>query len=307
MRAIISTSFGGPEVLEIAEVPLPEPFDNQVRVRVAGSTVNPIDLSTRAGRLVDAGLMGPTLPVGLGWDVAGTIDAVGPAVRRFAVGDRVVGLRDLITAGGAHADFVVLDETAVAPAPRTIDLVAAATLPLDGLTADRSLALCDLRRDEWLLVTGAAGGVGRFVLELAAIRGIRTVAAVRTPPRDDLPADHVVIDSDDMGRDVRALFPGGVDAVIDAAVLGIDAHVAVHDGGTFIALVRPFAPPPIRGTSVLVQEVAADGARLTELSALADAGHLTLRVAEALPFDRAREAHDLVERGGAGGRVVLVP
>jgi NADPH:quinone reductase len=307
MRAIVVAEFGGPDVLDITDVSVPEPLANQVRVRVAASTVNPIDLSTRAGRLVDAGLMGPTLPVGLGWDVAGTVDSVGPAVRRFQVGDRVIGLRDVIALGGAHAELVVLDESAVAPAPRSVDLVAASTLPLDGLTADRSLALCGLRRDDWLLVTGAAGGVGRFVLELAAIRGVRTVAAVRTPPSIDLPADHVLVGSDDLAREVRALVPGGVDAAIDAAVLGIEAHGAVRDEGTFVALVRPFAPPPVRGTTVVVQEVAADGARLTELSALVDAGHLTLHVAETLPFDRADEAHRLVERGGLGGRVVLVP
>jgi NADPH2:quinone reductase len=101
--------------------------------------------------------------------------------------------------------------------------------------------------------------------------------------------------------------PGGVDAVIDTAVLGIAAHEALRGGGTFVALVAPFAPPPIRGTTVVVQEVYADGGRLAELSALAEAGRLTLRVAQTIPLDEASKAHELVERGGRRGRIVLQP
>jgi len=310
MRSLVVNSFGGPEVIELVDAPLPEPSPHQVRVRVAASSVNPIDLSTRAGRLVDAGLMVAEGPVGLGWDVAGTVDAVGDQVRTVAVGDEVVGLRNLLFAPGAHADHVVLDATAVAPAPRSVSLVEAATLPLNALTADRALDLAALRRGQTMLVTGAAGAVGGFVLELAAGRGLHTVALARKGDEDlvaDLGAAQVITSSTRLGLGVRELVPGGVDAVIDAAVLGIAAHDAVRDGGTFVALVAPFAPPPIRGTRVVVQEVIADGARLAELSALVDAGQLTLRVAEELPLADAAQAHRLVEAGGRRGRVVLVP
>jgi NADPH:quinone reductase-like Zn-dependent oxidoreductase len=110
-----------------------------------------------------------------------------------------------------------------------------------------------------------------------------------------------------LGGAVRRLVPGGADAVIDAAVLGIDAHNALRGGGTFVALVRPFAPPPIRGTRVRVQEVFADGARLSELAALVDAGHLTLRVAGTFALSKAAAAHRQVEKPGLRGRLVLVP
>ena len=139
-----------------------------MRIRVAAAALNPIDLSTRAGRLVDAGLMSPAREVGLGWDVAGHVDATGTGVRRLAVGDAVVGLRDLLFAPGTHADHVVLHEDAVAPAPRTVDLVAAATLPLNGLTADGALRQAALRPGQSLAVTGASGGVGGFAVQLAA-------------------------------------------------------------------------------------------------------------------------------------------
>ncbi len=310
MESIIVRRFGGPEVLEVIDTPLPEPGEGQVRVRVAASSVNPIDLSVRAGRLTGAGLLAPAAEVGLGWDVAGHVDAVGPGVSRFAAGDRVVGLRDLLAAPGAHAEHVVLDASAVAPAPRSVSLTEAATLPLNALTADGALTLAGLRSGETLLVTGAAGGVGGFVLELAAVRGIRTVAVAR--PGDEKPlrergAAEVITSADGLGASVRSLVPGGVDAVIDAAVLGINAHDALRGGGTFVALVAPFAPPPIRGTRVVVQEVQADGARLTELAALVDFGVLTLHVAEQVPLADAARAHELLEAGGLRGRIVLRP
>ncbi|GIH05452.1 NADPH:quinone reductase [Rhizocola hellebori] len=253
----------------------------------------------------------PALPqFGLGWDVAGHIDATGAGVTRFQTSDAVIGLRDLLFAPGAHAEYVVLDESAVAPAPASVPLTDAGTLPLNALTADRALDLAGLEPGATLLVTGASGGVGGFALQLAALRGLRTIALAR--PHDAqrvraLGAGEVITSADDLGATVRGIVPGGVDAVIDAAVLGITAHQALRGGGTFVALVAPFAPPPIRGTRVVVQEVFADGARLTKLSKLVDDGVLRLRVAQAFPLDQARAAHELLEKGGVGGRVVLTP
>lgn len=106
---------------------------------------------------------------------------------------------------------------------------------------------------------------------------------------------------------VRRLVPGGVDAVIDTAVVGVPAHEALRGGGTFVALVAPFAPPPLRATRVLVAEVFADGARLTELSALVDAGQLTLRVAETMPLADLAKAHELLTAGGIRGRSSCCP
>jgi NADPH2:quinone reductase len=307
---IIARHFGGPEVLELVDRPLPEPGPGQLRIRVHASTVNPIDLSHRAGRLARAGLTPPSGTVELGWDVAGRVDAVGDDLRLFAAGDAVVGLRDQLFAPGAHAEHVVLDETACAAAPAGVPVELAAALPLNGLTASRALDLTGLSAGGTLLVTGAGGGVGGLLLELAALRGLRTVAQVR-PGQEDLVdglgAEHVLPAGDGLGLRVRRLVPGGVDAVIDAAVLGIVAHEALRSGGTFVTLVAPFAPPPIRGTRVVLQEVLADGVRLRELSALAGAGRLTLRVAEQFPLAEAARAHALLEGRGLRGRVVLRP
>ncbi|WP_412747819.1 NADP-dependent oxidoreductase [Krasilnikovia sp. M28-CT-15] len=310
MRAAIVRRFGGPDVIEIAEFPVGEPGRGQVRIAVAAAAVNRIDLSTRTGLLTEAGLLAPAETYSLGWDVAGVIDAVGPGVTGFAVGDRVVGLRDVLSAAGTYADSVVLDAGAVAPAPATVSLAEAATLPMSGLTADRSLALTGLRRGETLLVTGAAGGVGGTLLQLAALRGIRTVAVAGPDDRgivESLGATWFVPRTDELAATVRAIVPGGVDGVVDAAVIGIGAHEALRGGGVFVALVAPFAPPALRGTRVIVQEVYADGGRLAELSALVEAGRLTLRVAETLPLSSAAQAHTRMAAGGVRGRLVLVP
>jgi NADPH:quinone reductase len=311
MRSVIVRRFGGPEVLEVSDVPVPEPGPDQVRVRVDASAVNPIDLSTRAGRLVDAGLMVPGQRIGMGWDLAGTVTSTGEGVASFAPGDRVIGLRDLLFAPGAHAEEVVLHEGALAPAPASVSPVAAATLPLNALTADRALALADLRAGDTLVVTGAAGAVGGFVLELAALRGLRTIAVAGADDealvRELGATDFIARTDGSLGPAVRRIVPRGADVVIDAAVAGIAAHDALRAGGTFIGLVAPFAPPPIRGTHVHVQEVWADGGRLAELSALADAGRLSLRVAESYPLEAAAEAHARVEAGGVRGRVLLTP
>ncbi|MFG1881609.1 zinc-binding dehydrogenase [Micromonospora sp. NPDC049102] len=204
----------------------------------------------------------------------------------------------------------MLDEDTVAPAPRTVAPEVAATLPLIGLTAARALALTGLGAGRTLLVTGAAGGVGGLLLELASARGIRTVAVADR--RDEelvrgLGADWFVARTDRLGSAVRALVPGGVDAVVDAAVVGVTAHEALRGGGFFVALVAPFAPPPSRSTRVVVQEVCADGARLAELSALVDSGRLTLRLAHRLPLGEVATAHERLATGGLRGRVVLVP
>jgi NADPH:quinone reductase len=115
--------------------------------------------------------------VGIGWDLAGVIDAVGPDAGRFTVGDPVIGMRDLLTAPiGAQAEQIVLGTGAVAPAPRNWPATEAATIPLNGLTAAQALDLLALRPGQWLPVTGAAGALGGYALELAVLRGLRTVA-----------------------------------------------------------------------------------------------------------------------------------
>lgn len=300
MRAVVVQSFGGPEVLEVAEVPTPDAGPGQVRIRVEAAPVSPADLATRSGLLVKAGLLSGEVPIGLGWDVAGVVDQAGGD---FVVGDRVIGISDRVQLPTrAQAEYVVLDVNAVAPAPAT-DLVAASTLPLNGLTAWQALDLLGLSRGQTLLVTGAAGGVGGFAVELARARGLRVVAVASE-------ADEDLVRS--FGADVfvprtAETFPTGVDGALDAATVGERAMTAVRDGGAFVAVVAHNNPPPERGIEPRIVWVHADGDTLRTLSDMATRGELTLRVAATLPFTQAAEAHSRFEKGGMRGRLVLVP
>ncbi|MFI6514424.1 NADP-dependent oxidoreductase [Spirillospora sp. NPDC050679] len=314
MRAVVVRSFGGPEALEPAEVPEPVPGPGQVRIRVAAAAVNPVDALTRAGALAEAGLLpaGSRAEFGIGWDVAGTVDAVGEGVARFAAGDEVIGVRDRLDAPlGTYAEAVVLDAAAVAAAPRSVDAAHAATLPLNGLTALRALDLLDLRAGATVLVTGAAGALGGYAVELAALRGLRVVAQAGADDEEAvrrLGAELFVPRGEHVGDAVRGLVPGGADGAVDAAMLGAAALDAVRNGGSFVAVnAGPSVPPPLRGTRVHNVWISADAGRLAELSALVDAGRLTTRVARTLPLEKAAEAHRLLAEGGLRGRLVLVP
>jgi NADPH2:quinone reductase len=311
MKAVIVRRFGGLDALEVADVPVPEPGAGQVRIRVQAAAVNPVDVATRAGWLVDGGLMVANGPVGIGWDVAGVIDAVGAGVDGFAAGDSVIALRDLLTAPvGAQAELLVLDASAVAPAPRSVSPAEASTLPLNALTALQALDLLALDPGQWLLVTGAAGGLGGVTLELAALRGLRTVALAGV--RDEqlvrtLGATEFVGRDEPLAAAVRQLVPGGVDGALDAARIGVAALDAVRDGGSFVAVTAGSAPPPLRGTRVHNVWIRADGPRLGELSALVDGGRLTTRVADSFALDDVAAAHERLEAGGVRGRLVVQP
>ncbi|MED7931695.1 NADP-dependent oxidoreductase [Nonomuraea sp. LP-02] len=311
MRAVVIRTFGGPEVLQIADVPMPLAGEGQVRIRVEAATVNPVDLATRSGALTEAGLLPVRDLIGIGWDVAGTVDQTGPGGTGLRRGDRVIGLSDRLDVPlGAQADYVVLDADAVAAAPAGVSAVQAATLPLNGLTAAQALDGLDLEHGQTLLVTGAAGAVGGFAVQLAVARGLRVIAVAGAndePLVRRLGAELFVPRTARLGEAVRRLVPGGAHAALDAAVVGVSALDAVRSGGAFAALVAGGAPLPLRGIRVFHHWIRADGARLSGLAALVEAGSLTLRVAESRPLDQVADAHRRLAAGGLRGRLVLTP
>ncbi|MEU8435841.1 NADP-dependent oxidoreductase [Streptomyces sp. NPDC029216] len=296
MRAVVVDAFGGPEQVRVAEAEVPEPAAGQVRVRVRAAGVNPVDGAVRAGVFGGAGQR-----IGLGWDVAGEIDAAGPGAQEWTPGRRVVGLHyGKVKPLGTHAEYVVLDASAVAPAPESVDAAVAAALPLSGLTAARALDLLGLAPGDSVLITGAAGSVGGLAVQLAVRAGltvtalagegdeelVRSLGATAFVPRGSAPA-------------------GVVDGVLDAAVLGAAALAFVRDGGAYVGLIPGAEPARERGVRVVVQEVAADGAELGRLAALVDSGALTLRVAETFGLADAAKAHAALAAPGTRGRVVL--
>ncbi|MFF4020149.1 NADP-dependent oxidoreductase [Streptomyces sp. NPDC001843] len=296
MRAAVVRTFGGPEAVEVVEAEVPEPRAREVRIKVAASALNPVDAGARSGAFGGAGKQ-----VGLGWDVAGTVDAVGVATA-WNVGDEVVALDYGMTKPvGAHAEYVVVPTDAVALAPATADAAHAATLPLNALTAAQGLDLLELAPGQSLLVTGAAGAVGGYAVQLAVHQGVSVTALAREGDEElvrSLGAAHAT--SGDIA-------PAGYDAVFDAAVLGEPALEWVRDGGGYVGVIPQAQPAPVRGVRTSAVEVAADGARLAELVRLADEGVLTLRVAETYSLEDAVKAHVRQAEGGVRGRLVIVP
>lgn len=307
MRAVVFRAFGDPSVLCVEDVDVRLAGPGQVLVRVEAAAVNPADLAARSGAF------GPLLAPGRyvpGWDVAGVVVEIGPDVTGFAVGDAVVGMSDwLVTRTGTHAEFVLLDASALAPAPTTVPAVEAATLPANALTAVQALDLLDLRAGQVLAVTGAGGAVGGYTMELARLRGIEVVGIGSDPDEGFVTSvgARFVARSDDPAAAVRALVPAGVDGLLDAAVLGAPALAAVRDGGAFVAVLPPAAPAAQRRIAVQTVGVHSDGAALRELVTLVDADRLTLRVADTFALEDAAAAHLLLSRPGTRGRPVLVP
>lgn len=213
--------------------------------------------------------------------------------------------------GGAQAELVVVPSESVAPAPAGTTVAQAATLPMNGLTVRRALDLLGLQPGGTLAVTGAAGAVGGYAIELGKVDGLTVVADAA--PADaalirGLGADVVVPRGEGAVAAIREAFPDGVDAVIDAALLHTAILPAVRDGGA-VAAVRQFEGESERAIAVhqvWVRDYATNQAALAELGRLVEEGRITLRVAEALAPERAAEAHRRLEAGGVRGRLVIV-
>lgn len=300
MRAVTIPEYGGPEVLTVAQVPTPEPGPDQIRIRTAAAAVNPVDAGVRSGRAAGA-VSDPVFPLVVGWDVAGVVDARGPGAGRFEVGQEVIGVSVwFMTRQGTHAEYVVLDETACAPAPAGVDPTAASTIPLNGLTAWSALITAKVGPGDRLLVTGAAGAVGGYLVELATSRGITVVGHGRPSDRDQVLAFGAAEFTDDLSSltDVPAAIDttGQPDAVL--AVMGADSRLVTLSG-----------KPSVERPEVTVKAgfVRPDPDALAEMAGMAAAGSLTLRVAEVLAFEGAGEAHRRLEAGGTRGRFVLRP
>jgi len=309
MRAVGFSEFGDPEVLGIVTVAKPSPGPGQVLVKVAAATVNPTDLGFRqGGRARPEGLTPPYIP---GMDLAGVIETVGREVSQWQPGDRVMAaVSPRVPDGGAQAEYRVVADDQLAKVPDGWSLVAAATLPMNGMTVRTALDMLALPPGSTLAVTGSAGIVGQYAIQLGRHEGLTVIGDAK--PEDvalveSFGANHVVPRGDGAAAAIRELYPDGVDAVLDGALLGPSILPAVRDGGQLLA-VRPFQGETERDITihlVLVGNHLHEGHRIADLAALVTDGALTLRVAEALPAERAAEAHRRLAAGGVRGRLVL--
>jgi NADPH:quinone reductase len=310
MKAVAFSTFGGPEVLTVADLSVPEPGPGDVRVHVAAATVNPTDIGMRAGARA-AELSKLDAPYVAGMELAGTVDAVGDG-SPWQVGEQVLGIvLPTLTGRGAQSEYVVLPSDSIVPVPAGVSLEQAATLPMNGLTARRALDLLGLVPGQTVLVTGAAGAVGGYGVQLGAAEGLRVIGVASESDealvRGFGAHDFVPRDADLVSA-VRRIAPAGVDGALDAAVIGGPVLGAVRDGG-HVAAVRVFDGQPERGIRVdrvSVSEYAHNQAALQKLADMVVAGKLTLRVAETFPPAAAGLAQQKLSAGGVRGRLVIV-
>ncbi|MDQ0771789.1 NADPH:quinone reductase-like Zn-dependent oxidoreductase [Streptomyces aurantiacus] len=303
-RAVRLDSFGGPEVLDVREVPAPHAGPGQVRVRVTAAGLNPMDwfMTSDADTAARFGL---TLPVGFGTDYAGVVDEVGDGVSGFAPGDRVFGG----ALSRAVADFVVVDasgETAANEAHHTPDGVddrTAATLTIAGRTASVALATVDPGPDDTVLIGGAGGGVGVFAVQLARIAGARVIGTGSPSSAGylrDLGAEPVAY-GDGLADRVRALAPGGVTAAIDlhgAETVHVARELGVPDSRICTIAAQ------VDGVSAANGANAAPGA-LEEIARLVAAARLRVPVAASFPVEQIRRAAALQAGRHVQGKVVI--
>jgi NADPH:quinone reductase-like Zn-dependent oxidoreductase len=312
MWAIGITEWGPPNVLHPVELPDPEAGPGEIRIRVHAAAVNPTDTQLRSGERADRlkDIAPPHVP---GMDAAGVVEQIGTGVTTdLTAGDPVVAIVLPLGSRGAYAERIVVPAESVVPAPTGFGHAESCTLPMNAMTARLALDELSLRPGQTLAVTGAAGAVGGYVLQLAKAMGVQVIADAGPGDEDlvrSLGADVLVERGDDFARQVRAVAPSGSDGLVDAALLGASAVAAVRDGGTVITL-RGYDGAgsdgrDIRFAPVYVRTYAKEHAKLNELRSLVETGALSLRVARVFPAAEAPEAHRLLEAGGVRGRLVL--
>jgi NADPH:quinone reductase-like Zn-dependent oxidoreductase len=312
MRAIGIMRWGGPEALEAVELPEPVAGPGELGIRVHVATVNPTDTVLRNGgraeRLKD--VPPPHVP---GMEAAGILEQIGDGVDTdLQVGDRVMAIVLPLGAHGAYAERLVVPADSVARSPEGTSDAEAATLPMNGLTAQLALDELGLAPGQTLAVTGAVGAVGGYTVQLGHAAGLRVLADAAPADEDlvrALGADEIVPRGDEFARAVRLLLPDGADAVVDAALMSELTVGAVRADGDIVTL-RGYdgGGAEHRGIAfhpVYVRNYARERAKLDQLRAQAEAGIVTLRVARSLPAAHAPEAHRVLEAGGVRGRLVL--
>lgn len=305
MKAVRIRSFGGPEVLELADVEKPQPKDDEVLIRVRAASVNPVDYKIRSGTYPV--VKQDQLPKVLGRDVAGEIERCGSAVRNFREGDTVYAMLD--GGPGGYAEYVTVRADLVAPKPGQLDYRAAAAVPLAGLTAWQGLFdHGHLQPGQRVLIHGGAGGVGHLAVQFAKARGATVVATAGTQDIGfvkQLGADQVV----DYTRERFEDEVRDVDLVLDliAGETQERSWAILKDGGTMISsLARP-SEAKAREHHAHAENFVAhpDRDELIEIGRLIDAGRVHPHVSAVFELKEAAEAQVQLERRHAQGKVVL--
>ncbi|HEY6492488.1 MAG TPA: NADP-dependent oxidoreductase [Trebonia sp.] len=298
MKAVRFSRFGGPEVLEIVDLPDPQPGPGEIRIAVRAAGVNPSDWKKRKG------LMDEELPQTMGYEAAGVVDELGQGVTNVAVGDRVFGLS---AGGAAQAELAVL--SSYARVPPSLDFAGAAALPSAIETATRALDQLGVAGGSTLLINGASGSVGGAAVQLAVARGVRVIGT-------GSPANHEYLRS--LGAEpvaygaglterVRALAPGGVDLALDVAGSGVLPELIELAGGAgHVVTVADFVGAREHGVRFSSGDAGRAVYALGEIGELIESGRFSLPVAQTFPLAEVAEAHRVSEHGHPRGKLVLL-
>ncbi len=320
MRAVVCERYGPPELLRFRELPRPRPRRREVLIRIHATTVSSGDWRVRSLTVppgfgpilrLALGFSGPRQPV-LGTELVGVVAATGRDVRRYRVGDRVVGFRDV--AMGCHAEYVCMAEDgALAPAPAHLSDAEAAALCFGGTTALDFLRRAQLRAGERVLVHGASGAVGTAAVQLARHAGA-VVTAVCSGPRADLVrslgASHVI----DYTREDFSRNGERYDLILDAVgtVSFQRGRASLAPGGRLLQLVAGLPAMLLApwysltsGHAVLAGPAAVRSGDVQRLADLAAAGHCRPVIDRCYPFEQIVAAHRYVDGGHKAGSVVI--
>jgi NADPH:quinone reductase-like Zn-dependent oxidoreductase len=300
MKAVVVHQYGGPEVLKFEDYPDPVAGPGEVLVRVAATSVNPIDYKRRAGLTKDFYPM--TFPGLIGIDIAGTVVKIGPGAEGFSVGDQVFAMAD-----NTYAELCVVKADVLAKVPKGLDLIQAAALPLVTVTGNQLLSATEIKAGQTVLVVGAIGNVGRSAVFTAKSRGATVIAGVLKKQTDEaksVGADQVLATDDDTA--IRSLLP--VDAVADT-VGGRTAEKLigkVKPGGVYASVVGlPQSAPYYPAVKAVHVFSKFDRKTLVFMAEAVRDGKLVIPISEKLPLSEAAEAQAVAEKGGVG-KILLV-
>ncbi|MFQ5659171.1 MAG: NADP-dependent oxidoreductase [Gammaproteobacteria bacterium] len=319
MKAVVIDRYGGPDVVQIRDIPVPEIGPDQVLVRVATAGVNPVDWKIREGYL--SGVFPSELPIILGWEMAGTIEKLGEEVEDYKPGDRVYGYiyKDVIQQG-TFAGFAAVDSDTLTAMPVNLDFSEAATIPLTSLTAWQTLIdFAGLKRNESVFIAAGAGGVGGFAIQIAKYAGARVCATASEHNHDYLRSLGVDVAIDyhyeDISARIHEFVPEGVDVVLDCTG-SEDVEVNfnyVRKGTGRVVTINglPYTLPALQACAKAhdvkadIVFVKADGAGLKKITGLIEQELLKPPVYEEFPLDQATAALARSQEGHIRGKLVL--
>jgi NADPH:quinone reductase-like Zn-dependent oxidoreductase len=306
MKAVVVQKYGGPEVLKVENIPLPEPKEGEVRIRVMAAGVNPVDAAVRSGMF--AKFFKTKLPLVPGCDVAGMVEKTGPNVKSLKEGDSVFACLK-VDRGGGYAEYAVAKENQVAPKPKSLNYIEAAAVPVVALTAWQALIdTAHLTAGQTVLIHGGSGGVGTFAIQIAKAKGAKVIATASTQNQDllkqlgaDVAIDYTRTKFEEVAKDV--------DIVLDTVggeTLARSYNVVKRGGYVVSIVAQPDQPNlqehGLRGSVISMQPNAAE---LSEIGRLIDDKRIRVIVSQVLPLTEAGKAQAQVQTLHTRGKIVL--